>query len=639
MTTPHPSDVGPDQAFDAIVVGARVAGASLATRLARAGRRVAVVDKATFPSDTLSTHIVFPDGIAELDDLGALGRLRARHDLVFARYSWRVLGHEVGGSFTPVKGFDRCLSVRRISLDVALVELAEEAGATMLLGRRFTGLLGSGTSDDPVRGVRLDDGSRLHAPWVLAADGSRSKVASQLGIPRTVERRGEVAMLIGYWRGLPASDWCRIDLREHSALVAAPCEDGVHLLAVAGPPELTRGAPADRATRYHEELLTFPGVLNRRLLDDAELVSPVRPAPETSMRGYFRQAAGPGWALVGDAGHFKHPTTGQGIGDALAQARFVAEDLAVDGDLSGFADWREHRSRERYEFSYRAARFPGPETAARYAGLAADPVAGQEFLDTFTLRVRPSEVFTPERSHRWRSAAAFEDGLRRVVALVEGLDAGQLRTLVPACPLWSVQDLVAHLAGVADDATHGQFYAGALDAWTDPDLAAERERWTDGHVRARRDAGPDEVLADFQRNGQAYVRAVRRGEPAACDVPPWMHTAPVADLAAHLEDLRETVGLAPDPSSLVTRSGFAIYRAWLDARLRNRGLPALLLTDGHDEWSLGGDGMPGLSLEAGRDEMFRGISGRRSLDQVGEWVRDGDIRPYLSVISPYPLAS
>ena len=639
MTTLPPSDITHDETFDAIVVGARVAGASLAIRLARAGRRVALVDKATFPSDTLSTHIIFPDGIADLDELGALERLTERHDLTPARYSWRVLGHEVGGTFTPVKGFDRCLSVRRISLDAVLVELAVEAGATLLLGRRVTTLLGSGTADDPVRGVLLDDGRRLHAPWVLAADGSRSKVASQLGVQRGLERRGEVAMLIGYWRGLPASDWCRIDLREHSALVAAPCEDGLHLVAVAGPADLTRGTPAEREARYQEALLTFPAVLNRRLLDDAELVSPVRAAPETSMRGYFRQAAGRGWALVGDAGHFKHPTTGQGIGDALAQARFVADDLVGGGDLSGFAEWREHRSLERFEFSYRAARFPGPETAARYAGLAADPVAGQEFLDTFTLQVRPSEVFTPERSHRWRAAAAYEDGLRRVVALVEGLDAGQVQTTVPACPLWSVQDLLAHLAGVADDATHGRFYAGSLDAWTDPDLAAERERWTEAHVRARRDAGLGEVLADFERHGQAFVRALRRGEPTACEVPSWMHTAPVADLAAHLEDLRETFGLAPDPSAPVARSGFGIYRAWLDSRLRTLGLPALVLTAGQDEWVLGADGIPGLRLEAARHELFRGISGRRSLDQVGDWVRDGDIRPYLSVISPYPLAS
>ncbi len=184
--------------FDAVVVGARCAGSSLAVRLARGGWRVAVVDKARFPSDTLSTHVIFPDGVAQLDDLGVLKRLERRHDLVPARYSWRVLGHEVAGCFTPVGGHDRALSVRRISLDAALVELAEEGGATMLLDRKVTGLVGSATHRDPVRGVLLDDGRELRARWVLGADGQHSGVARHLGLRRVEERRGELAMLLGY---------------------------------------------------------------------------------------------------------------------------------------------------------------------------------------------------------------------------------------------------------------------------------------------------------------------------------------------------------------------------------------------------------------------------------------------------------
>ena len=191
-------------------------------------------------------------------------------------------------------------------------------------------------------------------------------------------------MLLGYWRGLPASDWIRLDMHERSAFMAAPCEDGIHLLTVAGPADLTRGTPAAIEARYRQALLDFPAVLNPRLLEAAELVSPVVGAPETMMRGYYRSAAGPGWALVGDAGHFKHPTTGQGIGDALAQAEYVAVDLLGGGDLAGYEQWRNERSAEAYEFSFRAARLPEPLTAARYAGLAADPVAGQQFLDTFT---------------------------------------------------------------------------------------------------------------------------------------------------------------------------------------------------------------------------------------------------------------
>ena len=526
-----------------------------------------------------------------------------------------------------------------MSLDAVLVELAGEAGATLLQGRKATGLVGSGTGRDPVRGVVLDDGRELRARWVLGADGQRSSVAHHLGLERVEERRGELAMLLGYWRGLPASDWIRLDMRERSALMAAPCEDGVHLLTVAGPAALTRGTPAALEARYRQALLDFPAVLNPRLLAAAELVSPVVGAPETMMRGYYRSAAGPGWALVGDAGHFKHPTTGQGIGDALAQAEHVAQDLLGGGELTGYEQWRAERSAEAYEFSFRAARLPEPLTAGRYAGLAADPVAGQQFLDTFTRQTRLSDVFTPERSRRWRAAAAYEDGLRRLVALVDGLPDRSLRTRVPACPLWSVSDLVAHLCGVAEDSTRGQFFDGAAQAWAAPELATQREAWTAGQVEARRGLDRHRLVAELERHGQALVRALRRGDTAATDVPGWMLAAPVADLAAHLDDLCEALGLPPTPETHVARYGFGSYRAWLGERIAGRGLAPLRLTDHADPasvWLLGGDGEPGASLEADGYELFRAISGRRRLEDVRSWSWGGDPSAYLPLLSPYP---
>ncbi len=633
------SSAAPAETFDAVIVGARCAGSSLAVHLARGGWRVAVVDKARFPSDTLSTHVVFPDGLARLDRLGVLDRLGRRHDLAPARYSWRVLGHEVAGSFTPVGGHDRALSVRRVSLDAVLVELAEEAGATLLLGRRATGLVGAGTEGDPVRGVVLDDGRELRARWVIGADGQRSSVAHHLGLERVEERRGELALLLGYWRGLPASDWIRLDMHECSALMAAPCEDGVHLLTVAGPPDLTRGTPAALEARYRRALLDFPAVLNPRLLAAAELVSPVVGAPETMMRGFYRAAAGPGWALVGDAGHFKHPTTGQGIGDALAQAEHVALDLLGGGDLTGYEQWRADRSAEAYEFSFRAARPPEPVAATRYAGLAADPVAAQQFLDTFTRRTSLSDVFTRERSRRWRAAAAYEDGLRRLVTLVDDLPDRDLASRVPACPLWSVRDLVAHLTGVAEDSLHGRFFDGAVGAWADPALAVRREAWTAGQVEARRDLDRDRLVAELERHGQALVRALRRGDSAATDVPTWMIGAPVADLAVHLADLREALGLPPETETLVGTHGFAGYRAWLGDRLTARGLAPLRLADPTDPssaWVLGGDADPGACLEADAYELFRAISGRRRLEDVRSWSWQGDPSSYLPLLSPYP---
>jgi 2-polyprenyl-6-methoxyphenol hydroxylase-like FAD-dependent oxidoreductase len=140
------------------------------------------------------------------------------------------------------------------------------------------------------------------------------------------------------------------------------------------------------------------------LLEGSEQITPIRVAPETMLRGFFRQATGPGWALVGDAGHFKHPATAQGISDAIEQALHVAESLTSLGeDLSNYETWRDERAREHYEWSFDYGRLPRPEVARPiFGGLAADPEAGQAFRDTFTRQARPrADVLTPERLKRW----------------------------------------------------------------------------------------------------------------------------------------------------------------------------------------------------------------------------------------------
>jgi hypothetical protein len=117
-------------------------------------------------------------------------------------------------------------------------------------------------------------------------------------------------------------------------------------------------------------------------------------AKQNRCREYFRRAVGPGWALVGDAGHFKHPATGQGIGDAVGQAWFVADALlGADPELATYQWWRDERAAEHYEWSYRAAHWPDPERIGpMFAGLVADPPAAQQWRDLFTRRTRPSEV-------------------------------------------------------------------------------------------------------------------------------------------------------------------------------------------------------------------------------------------------------
>lgn len=622
--------------YDAVVIGARCAGSTLATLLARHGARVLVVDRDRFPSDTVSTHMMFPDTLDRLATLGVLPRLTAAHDIAFVHFSWRVLGNEVAGDFTPVGGFDRGACIRRVVLDAALAEAAREAGAEQRFGSVVTDLIGAGTDDDPVRGVVVDTGERIESRWVFGADGRMSTVARRLGLPATDERRGDMAFLMAYWRGLPASEWCHIDLHDQAALMSVPCEDGLHLLSLAGPPTVTRGSAEVREARYRDGLRQFPAVLNPRLLDAAERMSPLVVVPETMMRGHYRQAAGPGWALVGDAGHFKHPATAQGIGDAVQQAWYLATALSAGSDLSDYASWRDARAAEHYEWSFQLARFGSRGASAHFAGLAVDPVAGQDFLDTFTKRLRPSQVHTPARVARWKAAWAYEDGHRRVRALVEDLDEARLAAPVPTCPGWTVRDLLAHLVGVAEETVRGTYFPGAAEAWRDPALAEARDRWTAAQVTRRADRDPVALLRELDDHADRLVTMLRRGEGPVFDGPAWMLTSPVADLAVHLEDLRAALGAQSDPDAPVTALGFAVFREWLHARIGACGLPALRLSDGTRHWVLG-EGPPGATLTAPAPELFALLSGRRSLTRILDAGWDGDPAPYLPVISPYPL--
>jgi 2-polyprenyl-6-methoxyphenol hydroxylase-like FAD-dependent oxidoreductase len=398
--------------YDAVVVGARCAGAPLATRLAERGWSVLLVDREPPPADTVSTHYVFPNTMARLRELGALERIEAEHRLNPLQYSVRVLGQEVEGPFAPVEGFDGMCGITRPVLDTALLDVAIEAGVETRFGERVTGLLGAGTEESPARGVVLEGGEEIEARWVLAADGRASTVAKLLGLPKQREIAGEVGIMYAYWRGRPQSDRFRVEAMETGSLSWGACEDDLSILMLGVPSEQTRGDAAARQRRFMESLAQFKW-FDERSLDGAEQVSPIRVAPETMLRGFFRQTAGPGWALVGDAGHFKHPSTAQGISDAIEQALHVADAL-TDGDerLDGYEAWRDERAREHYEWSYDYARLPRPDVAGPvFAGLARDGEAGQDFRDSFCRLARPrSDVLSGERLERWFAGAAVASG-------------------------------------------------------------------------------------------------------------------------------------------------------------------------------------------------------------------------------------
>jgi flavin-dependent dehydrogenase len=393
--------------YDAIIVGARCAGSTAAIRLAGAGARVLLVDKDELPSDTLSTHTLFPNTIARLAELGALDRLVARHVLHPMRHRMRVLGREIESFYPSVDGFDAALAPRRRALDGALLDSARAAGAEVRVGERVVGLIGSGSGDEPVRGVVLDSGDRLEADLVIGADGRASTVARLLGLSRERELRGETSMLYAYWSGLPSTGRLSLESIEAGGLTRIECEDGAQLLLLTGDPSLTRGGASAREWRYRRGLRGFPATLARDELDRARMISPVRAAPETMLRGFFRRPAGPGWALVGDASHFKHPSTAQGISDAIEQALYVGDAIASGAGLDGYDAWRDDRAAGFYEWSFRLADCPSEATAGPiWDGLSRDPAAVRDLVGTYTRSVAPDAVLTRERLGRWFGAAA-----------------------------------------------------------------------------------------------------------------------------------------------------------------------------------------------------------------------------------------
>ena len=233
-------------------------------------------------------------------------------------------------------------------------------------------------------------------------------------------------------------------------------------------------------------------------------------------------------------------------------------------------------------------------------------------------------------------AGAYADARERLQNLLAGLDQAALAARVPACPAWTVLDVLAHLAGVAADVVNGTYFYGAADAWHNARLAAARDQWTAGQVRSRHSRTVQAQFAEWAASAAALEPMLAGANPPPPGAPHWLVSAPVADLAVHLHDVRGALHLPGDRDAPASALGLRIYASWLGQRLHQSGRPALRLRTRDHEW-VEGSGPPAAELTADPFELFRTLSGRRSLDQVRALAWDGDPEPYLNLLAPYPM--
>ncbi|MFB7352949.1 NAD(P)/FAD-dependent oxidoreductase [Streptomyces gardneri] len=396
--------------FDVIVVGARCAGAPTAMLLARRGHRVLLVDRATFPSDTISTHLIHPPGLAALDRWGLLERVVATGCPPIDTYAFDLGPFAIVGS-PAGEGFDASYAPRRTVLDKILVDAAAEAGAEVREGFTVEELLFDGATVTGIKGHRKDGGTAVdHARITVGADGLHSSVARATGAADYAEKPKINAYYYAYWSGLPMNGTYEAYDRGDCAFAAWPTNEDLAMVIAGWPMRDFEANRGDVEGNYHATMARSPAFAER-------LAQATRTGRfvGTAIPNYFRKPYGPGWALVGDAGYLKDPITAQGIQDAFRDAERCSG--ALDDVLAGrrsfdeaMRDAQEARDAQvtsMYEFTAEFATMepPPPEMRQLLLAVSQSPTASDEFVRV-TAGMTPPEEFFGHMQERMGGQAA-----------------------------------------------------------------------------------------------------------------------------------------------------------------------------------------------------------------------------------------
>jgi flavin-dependent dehydrogenase len=399
-----------NNSYDVIVVGARCAGSPTAMLLARKGYRVLLVDRATFPSDTLSTHVVQPLAVAALARWGLLDRLVATGCPPIHTYAFDFGPVTIAGSPGTAEA-PLAYCPRRIVLDKLLLDAAAQAGADVREGFHVEDIL---MEDGRVVGIRgvAGDGTRrtARATVVVGADGRNSFVARAVKAESYNTRPALLAAYYSYWSGLPMQGRFETYIRARRGFAAAETHDGLTMVVAGWPIAEFEQNTKEIEGNYLATLGMAPAFAERLrgARREAQLFAGVLP-------NFFRKPYGPGWVLVGDAAYHKDAITAQGIADAFREAERCAEGLdQVFGGARAFDEVMAEGQRARdehvgpmYDFTCQLATLepPPPEMQQLIGAIHGRQAAMDAFVRMNAGTISPQQFFAPQHIGALMAAA------------------------------------------------------------------------------------------------------------------------------------------------------------------------------------------------------------------------------------------
>jgi 2-polyprenyl-6-methoxyphenol hydroxylase-like FAD-dependent oxidoreductase len=403
--------------YDVIVVGARCAGSPTAMLLARLGYRVLLLDRATFPSDTVSTHLIHPPGVTTLERWGLLDRLVATGCPAIHTYTFDLGPFVINGS--PGDGVTVSAvsyAPRRTVLDKLLLDAAAESGVEVREAFVVDDILTDGGAVAGIRGhgkgaAPVTERARV----VVGADGLHSMVARAVSAEQYHEKPPLQAGYYSYWSGLPMHGRFEAYDRGDRAFAAWPTNDDLTLIVLSWPWAEFEANKSDIEGHFLAALDRAPAFAQR--------VREARRAERFLGMGvpnFFRKPFGPGWALIGDAAYNKDFITAQGISDAFKSAEACVHALdetfsgrsTFDSEMTACQTARDRQSLPIYEFTCQFARLapPPPEMQQLMRAIHGNQEAMDGFARIFSGVMSPADFFSPENVGRIMAKAGTPAG-------------------------------------------------------------------------------------------------------------------------------------------------------------------------------------------------------------------------------------